>query len=691
MHDTSLLRDLAVVMIVAGLVTVVFHRFKQPVVLGYILAGVIIGPHTPPFPLIRDEEAIETLSELGVVMLMFSLGLEFSLRKLRQVGTTAFIAAAMEILLMLWAGYEIGRLFGWKQMDCIFLGAILSISSTTIIIKALGELGKSKESFAELIFGILIVEDILAIVMIALLSGLAQSGSLQPEEVVSTMARLGIFLVVLLVAGLLTVPRLLRYVAGFKSNEMLLITVLGLCFGVSFLAVELGYSVALGAFIIGAVIAEAREIGRIGELMEPLRDMFSAVFFVAIGLLIQPALLVRYALPIAIITVVVVAGKVLTCSLGTFVAGHDSRTSLRVGVGLAQIGEFSFIIASLGISLKVTSDFLYPIAVTVSAITTLLTPYLIRSSDGLVAWFDRAAPRRLVGHLELYSRWVEQFRKGRRQDPARRHLRRMAWQMTVNSALIAGIFIAAAFAADLKFNWMPIIPEHLGGARTLFWFAAMLLSLPLYIATLRKLQALGMLVSEMSVKRAVAGEKTAPIRAAVANTVLVTGIVGLVLLTLVLSSALLPPSNVLIVLTLLVAAVGWVQWRSFVKIYAKAQFDIEEALSETPAAAQHEVGLTPSLGILKSSQLEAVPIGGSSFVIGKLIREIQLRPRTGASIIGIERNGESIVNPGPDEEIQNGDVVFLFGHPDQLRSARALLTEQPGLDALESAETAPGL
>jgi len=689
MHDISFLRDLAVVMIVAGLVTVVFHRFKQPVVLGYILAGVIIGPYTPPFPLIRDEEAIKTLSELGVVMLMFSLGLEFSLRKLRQVGTTAFVAAAMEILLMLWVGYEIGRLFGWKQMDCIFLGAILSISSTTIIVKALGELGKSKESFAELIFGILIVEDILAIVMIALLSGLAQSGSLQTREVVSTMARLGIFLVVVLVAGLLTVPRLLRYVARFKSNEMLLITVLGLCFGVSFLAVELGYSVALGAFIIGAVIAEAREIGRIEELMEPIRDMFSAVFFVAIGLLIQPALLVRYALPIAVITVAVVVGKVLTCSIGTFVAGHDTRTSLRVGVGLAQIGEFSFIIASLGISLKVTSDFLYPIAVTVSAITTLLTPYLIKGSDGLVTWFDRVAPRRLVNHLGLYSRWVEQLRKGRREDPARRHLRRMVWQMTVNSALIAGIFIAAAFAADLKFTWMPTLPEPLGGARTQFWLAAMLLSLPLYIATLRKLQALGMLVSEMSVKRAVAGEKTAAIRAAVANTVLVAGIVGLVLLTLVLSSALLPPLNVLIVLTFLVAAVGWVQWRAFVRIYAKAQFDIEEALSETPAPAKRETELLPSLGILASSQLESVPISGSSPVVGKLIREIQLRACTGASIIGIERNAESVVNPGPDEEIQSNDLLFLLGNPDQLRSARALLTQSPDLEGPEDPATSP--
>ena len=261
MHTITFLQDLAVVMTVAGLVTVVFHRLKQPVVLGYILAGVIIGPHTPPFPLIEDEQTIHTLAELGVVFLMFSLGLEFNLRKLKRVGAAAFIAAFLEILLMVWVGYETGRLFGWGTMDSIFLGAILSISSTTIIVKALNELGKAKERFADLIFGILIVEDILAIVMIALLSGIAMTGSLRAGEVLLTFGRLGIFLVTALVVGVLAVPRLLGYLAKFKSHEMLLVAVLGLCFGSSLLAVKLGYSVALGAFIMGAVIAEAREIG----------------------------------------------------------------------------------------------------------------------------------------------------------------------------------------------------------------------------------------------------------------------------------------------------------------------------------------------------------------------------------------------------------------------------------------------
>ncbi|HEY9509636.1 MAG TPA: cation:proton antiporter, partial [Verrucomicrobiae bacterium] len=367
MHAITFLQDLAVVMIVAGIVTVIFHRFKQPVVLGYIIAGVIIGPHTPPYPLIHNEDTINTLSELGIILLMFSLGLEFSLRKLKQVGASALIAALLEILLLFWVGYEIGRLFGWAAMDSIFLGAMLSMSSTTVIIKVLAELGKMRERFSQLIFGVLIIEDILGIAMIALLSGIAMTGTLSIGDVGATLGKLGAFLAVVLVAGLIAVPRLISYVARFKSNEMLIVTVLGLCFGVSLLAVKLGYSVALGAFIIGAVIAETREIHRIETLIEPVRDMFSAIFFVAIGLLIDPKMLITYWQPILVITLAVVIGKVVTCSFGAFVGGNDTRTSLRVGMGLAQIGEFSFIIASLGVTLKVTSSFLYPIAVAVSA------------------------------------------------------------------------------------------------------------------------------------------------------------------------------------------------------------------------------------------------------------------------------------------------------------------------------------
>ena len=384
-------------------------------------------------------------------------------------------------------------------MDSIFLGAILSISSTTIILKALEGLGKTREHFASLIFGILIVEDILAIVMIALLSGFARTGELEAQTVGMTILSLGSFLGILLVAGLITVPRLLNYVARFKSDEMLLITVVGLCFGISIVTVKLGYSVALGAFLIGAIIAEARQIYKIETLMHPVRDLFSAVFFVSIGMLIDPALLAKYTLPILAITIVVVLGKVFSCALGSFVAGNDMRTSLRVGMGLAQIGEFSFIIASLGLSLNVTSDFIYPIAVAVSSLTTLLTPYLIKSSDGLVEWFDRVAPRPLLQAIDAYSQRVGNLGEQIGARIERKILGKLGAQIALNLLIIAGIFIAAVFLHRRIVIWWPEFPGGEDGTKAATWLAALLVSFPLLVAVWRKLEAGAMLVAETSV------------------------------------------------------------------------------------------------------------------------------------------------------------------------------------------------
>lgn len=672
----TLLQDLAVVMIVAGLVTVLCHRFKQPVVLGYIIAGVIIGPHTPPFPLIHDEATINTLAELGVILLMFSLGLEFSLRKLTRVGAPALIAALLEILLLFWVGYEIGRFFQWPFLDSIFLGAMLSMSSTTVIIKVLGELGKMKERFAQLIFGILIIEDILGIAMIALLSGIAMTGELSVGDVGLTLGKLGIFLTATLVVGLLAVPRLLGYVARFKSNEMLIITVLGLCFGVSLLAAKLGYSVALGAFVIGAVIAEAREIHRVEVLLEPVRDMFSAIFFVAIGLLIDPRMLITYWQPILVITLAVIVGKVLTCSFGAFVGGYDTRTSLRVGMGLSQIGEFSFIIASLGVTLNVTSGFLYPIAVAVSVITTLLTPYLIHSADGAVGWFDRVAPKPLVNGLNIYTRWVGQLGGQRPGNTARRLVWRWCGQMALNSALVAAVFIAAAFLERRPPVWLKGLGLDSEVLKAVLWLAAAVLSLPMLIATFRKLQALGLLVAEMKVTEAAAGERTTAYRAIVAQIIPIAGTVALALLVLVLSSALLPSLNVMILLLVIVALVAWRLWRSFIRIYSKAQFALQETFTQQPAPHPHK---SPAAfySVLRDADLQTVTIAGDSPAVGRLIRELELRTRTGASIVGIGRGGTNIINPGPDEDLQAGDQILLVGTPDQLRAAQTALAPLP--------------
>jgi CPA2 family monovalent cation:H+ antiporter-2 len=670
-HAVAFLQDLATVMLIAGGVTVLFHRLRQPVVLGYIIAGVIIGPHTPPYLLVHHQETIHVLAELGVVFLMFSLGLEFSLRKLRQVGATAFIAALLEIAALLAAGYGIGRAFGWSLMDSLFLGALISISSTTIIVKALGELGKMREGFAQIIFGILIVEDLLGILLIALLSGIAMTGTLAPLDVLEAAGRLAVFLVVALVLGLLLVPRLLRYVAGFHRDEMLLVTVLALCFGGSLLAVKLGYSVALGAFTIGAVIAESRDLGRIEHLTAPIRDMFAAVFFVAIGLLIDPKLLVEYAVPITIITIAVVLGKVTTCTAGTLLSGHDTRTSLLVGMGLAQIGEFSFIIASLGESLRVTSAFLYPVAVAVSAVTTLLTPYLIRSAPTAAARLDRVMPAAVAEGLDLYRGWVARLGQALERNVARRLVWRMLSVMLVNLLLIAAAFIAAAFVVRL----LPADYDTLGwigGRRGIVWFGTLLLTLPLYVATLRKLQALGMFLAELTLGRRAVGEGPATGQTVVRHVIVAAGVVVFALATGVVSAALLPPAKVGAAMLVVIAAAAVLLWRPSIRVYSRAQIALHDVLAG-PVVEQREepAGLR---GFLREAQVEVVSLDDDAPASGRLIRELALRSRTGASVVGIDRGEDTLVNPGPDEELHAGDNVLLLGSSAQRAAAHRLLT-----------------
>lgn len=660
-----LLRDLALVMIVAGVVTLVFHRLGQPVVLGYILAGVLLGPHAIPPGLITDQQSIRTLADLGIILLMFTLGLQFNLRILRRIGSTAFIAASLEIMTMVWLGYHIGRWAGWSKMDAIFLGGMLSITSTTIIIKTLGELRLLKEPFARLITGISLVEDMLGITLIAVLSGIAMTGVLEWETVGRTASRALIFLSTALVLGLLLVPPLFRYIARFKSAETLLVTALGLCFGVSLLAWKLGFSVALGAFVIGIIIGETREAGQLNTLMEPLRDMFIAVFFVSVGLMINPRLLTEYWLPTVLVSCAVVGGKMLSFTFGTFIAGNDLRTALRVGTSLIPIGELSLIIAALGLSLGVTSEFLYPIAVCVSAVTTLLTPYLIRHADPMIQRFERTLPGWLVQTLELYGRWLVRMRQRTSTSQGRALARRWALQITLNMMLVTAAFaVAVALGPWIESRWMPL-PTWVGGTRGLLWLLAAVVALPALIAAWRKLQALAMLLAELS-------SENAAVRAVIAQLVLIGGTVGLGLWVLLWSGTLLPAGPALGVLLLLVLTLAIVFWRSFIQLHARAQVALRETLSASHEPDEEDE-TTRMQRLFRDARLATVVIGQNSPAANKLIRELELRSRTGATVVAIERGETSVINPGPDEELHPEDRLLLLGTPDQLRAAQAVL------------------
>ncbi|AFC86885.1 cation:proton antiporter [Frateuria aurantia] len=579
MHEMHFLQDLATVMLVAGVTSVLFQRLGQPVVLGYIIAGVLVGPHALPALLIHDESTIKTLSTLGMILLLFALGLEFSLRKLRKVGMVALVVASCEIILMLWIGYEVGRRFQWTTMDSLFLGAMMSISSTAIITSALDELGLKRERFAQLVFGVLIVEDILAVVLLALLTGIAKTGGLQPLPALAVLGKLGLFIAGSLIGGLLLVPKVVDYVAQGGRDEVLLVAVLGLLFGFCLLVSRMGYSVALGAFMMGALVAEARSLPRVERVIMPLRDMFSAMFFVAIGMLINPRQLWHYAVPVLVITLAVVVGKVVTCALGSYLAGTDGRTSVRIGAGLAQIGEFSFIIASLGLSLHVTSDFLYPVAVAVSALTTLLTPYLIRASDPVATAMTRCLPDWLRGVLVAYTRWIGNLSLRGQSALVMAMIRRLVWHIVINTALVAALFLVTAFAYRHGFFHVAMLSQHPGARRSVAWSVAAVLSLPMLVAVYRKAMALGMLLAELAVPVAVGGEYNLHIRNALARLIPLGVMCVLALLVTALASTILPPRQVVWVLLLAGGVLTWLLWHVLVKVHARFQAALLDVLS----------------------------------------------------------------------------------------------------------------
>lgn len=572
MHLLTFLQDLAFIMMVAGIVTILCHQFKQPVILGYITAGILLGPHVPVFLPIEDKNAVKTLAEIGVIFLMFSLGLEFSIRRLFRVGLAALLAAVGEIVFMMLIGYGIGQFFGWSSIDSLFLGAMIAISSTTIIVKALHELHMQHEKFAQLIFGILIIEDILAIAILTLLSSLALTGSIHAADALVTLGQLLVFLVASLVIGIATVPKLLAYVSHFKSEEMLLITVLGLCFGFCLLVTQLGYSVALGAFLIGAVVAESRNIKMIEKLVAPLTNMFSAIFFVSIGLLVNPNVIITYILPIIIITVAVVGGKLLTCSLGVFLAGKGAITSMRVGMGVAQIGEFSFIIASLGISLKVTSDFLYPIIVAVSAITTLLTPYLIKAADPFSHYLIKVMPPSVSEVFNLYTTWLQNIQMKHNQTRLTQAIKKSLLQIVINLILVVGIFtLGSYFSHSLSMKYQPFHLMTDRMEKTFIWSSALLMSLPFLIAVYRKLKYLSMILAEFTVTDEKEGEYSLGLRRIICEIIPILSMVGVMLILAALSASILPPLESLILVLMIACIVSAALWHWFIRFHTRLQ------------------------------------------------------------------------------------------------------------------------
>ena len=403
-HLPTIITDLAMILLVAGVTTILFKKINQPLVLGYIIAGFITGPNFVFFPTIADKVNVQAWSEIGVIFLLFALGLEFSFYKLKKVGSTAFVSTAVIIVSMLFVGYGVGQLLGWSHMDSIFLGGMLSMSSTAIIIKAFDDLNLRGQSFTEVVFGVLIVEDIAGIAMMVILSTIAVATSgISTAELVMSVGRLVFFLVLWFVAGMYLIPTFFKKAQALMTDETLVVVSIGLCLGMVFLATHLGFSSALGAFIMGSLIAEAPNAEHIEHLVAPIKDLFGAVFFVSVGMMVNPALLADYALPVAVLVATTILGQLFFATCGVLAAGQKLRTAVHCGFALTQIGEFSFILATLGMSLGVTSDFLYPIIVAVSVITTFTTPFFINAAEPAYNKLIALLPQRFLDWLDRYT------------------------------------------------------------------------------------------------------------------------------------------------------------------------------------------------------------------------------------------------------------------------------------------------
>ena len=456
-----MIQDLALILIVAGIVTLIFKRLKQPLVLGYIVAGFLVSPHMPYTASVADAENVHLWADIGVMFLLFSLGLDFSFKKILKMGASPIISAITIIFAMSMLGVCVGHAFGWSKMDCIFLGGMLAMSSTTINYKAFDDLGLRQQQFAGLVMSVLILEDILAIVMMVMLSAIASGNNPDGGQMLGSVVKIGFFLVLWLVVGIFAVPLFLRSVRKLINAEVLLIVSLGMCCGMAVVSTKVGFSSAFGAFIMGSILAETVEAEKIEKLVEPVKNLFGAIFFVSVGMLVDPDILMAYAFPILALVFTILIGQAVFGSFAFMLGGESLKSAMRCGFSMAQIGEFSFIIASLGLSLGVISDFLYPVVVAVSVITTFLTPYMIRLATPAYSIIEPKLPSKLISLLNQLSMSHPNSQK-------QSLWKRLLTQMAMNT-LVYSILSSASIALMFTF-FLPFMRKLLPGWE-LHWYA----------------------------------------------------------------------------------------------------------------------------------------------------------------------------------------------------------------------------
>lgn len=646
MHLPELISDLAIMLLTAGVVTVIFKKIKQPLVLGYIVAGFLIGPYMPLFFTVADSASISTWSEIGVIVLMFGLGLEFNLHKLAQVGGTAIITALTEVGGMLLIGFGVGQLLGWGIMDSVFLGGMLSMSSTTIIIKAFDELGVRNQGFAQLVFGTLVIEDIAGIFMMIILSTLSVSQSISGGALAMKLALLVLYLALWLILGIYLLPTLMNKATPLMNDETLLVSSLGICFGMVLLANALGFSSALGAFMAGSLLAGTVHAERVEHLTSGVKDLFGSVFFLSVGMMLDPAMIVKYIVPILIITLVTLVGKLIFSSLGVLLSGQTLKNAVHCGCSLAQIGEFAFIIASLGLSLGVIADYVYPIIVSVSIITTLTTPSFIKGSDKLYEWLEKVLPSKLTEKLARYTD-EEQSSKEKNGDWSA-YLGRYVKVTAFYGVVMLGIALIGSLVQLPLLGKLGLEPW----LAKLICLAVVYLGMSIFIRPM-----LDMKSPQFTTLWVKNRNFRLPLMALTAIRVLiiviiafipantVSGVAGLWLLPLILAAV------------LLIYRSGWFA-SAYLSVEARFLANFNERQLQRLDSDDAVEWLDQRLHVL-SFQYEQQ---------GGTLKELGWGKRFGVNVIKIVRGKRHINIPSGDAALHSGDTVYILGEPAELRN-----------------------
>ncbi len=730
-HLPVLIADLGLILAAGGITTIIFKKIKQPLVLGYIIAGLLVGPHFKFIPTVSDNANITIWAEIGVIFLLFSLGLEFSFKKLVKVGGSSSITALVEIIGMCLIGYLAGKLMGWKTMDSIFLGAVLSVSSTTIIIRAFDELGVKHKKFANLVFGALIVEDLAAILIMVLLTTVAVSQQFAGADMLISILKLSFFLILWFLGGIFIIPTFLKLTKKLMNDEMLLVVSLALCLVMVILAVKVGFSPALGAFIMGSILAETTQAEKIEHLTKSVKDLFGAIFFVSVGMLIDPKILFAYWQPILIITGITIVGKLITTGSGALLSGQPLKTSVQTGLSLTQIGEFSFIIATLGLSLKVTSDFLYPITVAVSAITTFTTPYLIKYSENFYNFLAKILPQKWLDAISRYSSSTEGI-------TTLSDWKVLLRSYIVNTIIHSVIIIAIVFLASRYLY--PFIENNITNGKNgviISVFISFLIMSPFLWALsikriektayshlwLNKKYTRGPLIAIEIFRIALGIFFVGFLMYEFFDTWIAAGIaLGLIILVMVIFSRklqsfyermenrffynlnaretakkqpeILPWDTHLLELT--VAPESKLVGQTLVDLAVREKYGINIAMIERgkimiPTPKRDErlypndkvlvIGTDDQLASVKNlfegdnveideegsfpkqdMSLQKIVINSKSPVFGQTIRDSGIREKTQGLVVGIERNGQRILNPDSNLVFENEDIVWIVGN-----------------------------